>query len=290
MPTTLMLMKNPSIKGDVRDMLPPYGLQHYPRTNPTLKYDFHFTKAGEWFYINSFDEGKLRSSEVSQQKKTVEKEKEQWRIIDTTTSEIIETNKPKKKMKKKNNGNAIIPIMVTLGAITIAIVMMAAGFITISNSEIRLRNTITAKQQDNKSELDNMVKKIMQSGQVSQEQAKQVASVVTGYAEARATGGPANQGAGGFINAVAESVPSLPDGFFDVNRNLQNIITSSRDSFTQRQKEILDLKREHDNMITTFPSSLVVGARGKIEVQIVTSARADESFETGQDNDTKLFQ
>jgi hypothetical protein len=68
-----------------------------------------------------------------------------------------------------------------------------------------------------------------------------------------------------------------------------NIIVSQRDGFKFRQKELLDLKREHDNLIDLFPSSLFVGSRGKIDVIIVTSTRTEEAFKSGKDDDTKLF-
>jgi len=36
-------------------------------------------------------------------------------------------------------------------------------------------------------------------------------------------------------------------------------------------------------------TSWFVGGRGKIDVQIVTSTRAEAAFETGKDDDTDLF-
>jgi len=73
--------------------------------------------------------------------------------------------------------------------------------------------------------------------------------------------------------------------------NLQNIIIGSRDSWTMRQKELLDLKREHDNLIDVFPSSVVCGILGreKIDVTIVVSLKAEQDFKSGSDNDIKLF-
>jgi hypothetical protein len=70
--------------------------------------------------------------------------------------------------------------------------------------------------------------------------------------------------------------------------NLMNIITGSRDAFTMRQKELLDLKREHDNLLTTFPANVFLQGRPHIDVMVVTSARATEAFTTGQDNNVSL--
>lgn len=185
------------------------------------------------------------------------------------------SNSPKEKHTMKT------PILAALGFIVITGMGLLAWGVSTSNAEIRLRNLITAKQRDNQSELDNMQKKILQSAEVSSAQMEAIKGIVVGYADARGS-----NASGTFINAVAEAVPNVPVETF---RNLQNIITSSRDAFTQRQKEILDLKREHDDLRTTFPASLICGARPEITVQIVTSSRAEEDFRTGKDDNIKLF-
>ena len=182
-------------------------------------------------------------------------------------------------------------VLIVLGTLFVFAALFFLMKVSYSNNEISLRNQIKAKQTDNKNEYDNVVKKISQSGQVTQEQAKQIANVVVGYANARAgnpTGEAAQKTGSGaaLINAVHEAVPSVPTEVFV---NLQNIIVGSRDAFTMRQKELLDLNRQHDNAIDLFPSSFFVGDRSKIEVQIVTSTRTQNAFDTGTDDDTNVF-
>ena len=156
--------------------------------------------------------------------------------------------------------------------------------ISINNDEVGLRNLIAAKQRDNVSELDNMQKKIEQAAQVAPAQMAALKEVIVGYAAARNGGGDHG---GAFINAVHEAIPNVDQRTF---ANLQNIITGSRDAWTQRQKEILDLKRAHDDLRTMFPSSLICGSRPEIQVQIVTSSRVQADFVKGVDDSTKLFQ
>lgn len=172
-------------------------------------------------------------------------------------------------------------LLAIIGVIVTSIIAMTLWGISISNSEIHLRNLITAKQHDNQSELDNMQKKISQAAQVPPSQMEALKNVVVGYAQAR--GG---NDSGALINAVHEAVPNVDQRTYV---NLQNIVTSSRNAFTQRQKEILDLKRAHDDLRTTFPGSLICGGRSEIEVQIVTSTRSQENFKAGKDDDIKLF-
>ena len=175
----------------------------------------------------------------------------------------------------------LIAVLGLFGALVISVLLLVGIYFSFSNSEVRQRNLIVAKQRDNQSEFDNMTKKISQVAQVSQESMKMIKDIIIGNSQARG-------GSGSLVKLVHEAIPDLNQSS-QVFRDLINIITASRDSFTMRQKEILDLKRVHDNMVDTFPSSLFVGSRGKIEVQIVTSDRAIESFRTGKDNDTQVF-
>jgi hypothetical protein len=169
---------------------------------------------------------------------------------------------------------------VVLVTIVAAIIVAAIMGISYSNEEIQLRNAIVAKQRDNQSELDNLQKKISQSVQVTDLQVKALEDIIIGNANARNTGK-----SGAIATWIQEAVPNVDTRTFE---NLQNIIVGSRDAWTERQKELLDMNRAHDNLITTFPSSLFVGGRGKIDVVIVTSQRAKSDFASGEDNDINL--
>lgn len=170
------------------------------------------------------------------------------------------------------------------GFLLVAALVLTTIFVSTSNREIQLRNTIVNKQTDNKSEFDNMWKKISQVAQVTDAQKKALFEIFTGYAEARGK----HQGGGSLANWLQEAVPNVDTSTFN---NLQNLITGARDRFTMRQKELLDLKREHDNIIDMFPSNIVCSILGrqKIEVTIVTSAKTEEAFVTGKDDDVKVF-
>lgn len=155
-------------------------------------------------------------------------------------------------------------------------------FVTTMNKETRLRNQITAKQTDNTSEYDNLWKKLSQSAQVTDAQKEALREIIVGNAQARKSGG------GSLATMVHEAVPTVDTSTFN---NLLNIVTSSRDAWTMRQKELIDLKREHDNIIDLFPSNIIcmVLGRQKIDIKIVTSSRTGEAFKTGKDDDVDLF-
>lgn len=175
-----------------------------------------------------------------------------------------------------------------IGGISMAILFLFAviiigSVISTSNQEVQLRTTIEAKQRDNHSELDNTLKKISQTAQVTTAQKEALKEIIVGNSEARSTKG------GSLFTSVREAVPNVDTSTFN---NLMNIITSSRDAWTMRQKELLDLSREHTTLLRRFPFGFILSMLGRkeIPVTIVTSTRTEEAFQSGKDDDTKVFQ
>lgn len=155
--------------------------------------------------------------------------------------------------------------------------MMSLGY---HRKENNLRQLIVAKQRDNQNQFDNVWKKISQVAEVTDGQKEALKEIIIGYAQARGTGG------GSIAKAVHEAVPNVDTSTFN---NLQNIIVAARDGFTRNQRELLDLKREHDTVLTDPISGFFVGGKSPIEVTIVTSSRTAQSFESGKDDDVSVF-
>lgn len=156
---------------------------------------------------------------------------------------------------------------------------MSLGY---KNNEVALRTAIVAKQKDNMAELDNMTKKITQVASVSQEQMAYLKDIIVGNAQARAGNG---QG-GTLASWIKEAVPNVDTTTFN---NLQNIIVASRDGWTMRQKELLDLSREHNKLLQSPISGWFLSGGLPIEVTIVTSTRTEKAFQTGKDDDVEIF-
>jgi hypothetical protein len=176
--------------------------------------------------------------------------------------------------------------IIGLGCVAVfflAVFIIIGMVISTSNQEATLRVAIEAKQKDNTSEFDNMFKKISQVAQVSSKQMESLKEIFNGYAQARSTGGD-NQ----VMTWVKESIPNVDTATFN---NLQNIITASRDSWTMRQKELIDLSREHEKLLRLFPSNMILAMLGRksVEIKIVTSGRTEKAFDTGKDDDTNVF-
>ncbi len=181
-------------------------------------------------------------------------------------------------MKKKGT-MVVVAVLVTA---FIATALLAIHVVSVSNAEIRMRNMIAAKQNDNESEYDNMWKKIAQAAKVTDAQKNALLEIFRTHAKAR--GGTAEHGV---VSWLRESVPSVDTTTFN---NLQNIIAAGRDGFTLRQKELLDLKQRHDTLLDSFPSGLYLSmlSRERIDVTIITSSRAKETFKAGTDDNLDI--
>lgn len=179
---------------------------------------------------------------------------------------------------------AAIVSAAVVGIVLIVCIIFASLYFSYNNAETRIRNQINATQVNNKNVYDNAIKTIRQNAEVTTEQAKAVEKILTGYATAR--GGSS----GKVASMLTEAIPDLSTTS-QTFINLQNILTAARGKFEHNQKQLLDLKREHDNCLTVFPSSFFTGLAGKqpIEVTIVTSSRTEAAFETGIDDDVNVF-
>jgi hypothetical protein len=187
-------------------------------------------------------------------------------------------------MNSKTGGAGVVALAIM--AVIVGIVVVIGGWVIgILNQDTSIRVTVEQKQVDTKNQYDNLWKKISQVAQVTDAQKNAIKEILVGYADARSQG---KGGTGSFVNALKEAVPNVDLSTFN---NLQNIITGSRDSFTMRQTELLDLKREHDKLLRTIPSSIVCSIFGRkpIDVVIVTSSKTEKSFETGKDDDVSVF-
>ena len=150
-----------------------------------------------------------------------------------------------------------------------------------SNAEVRLRNQIAAQQRKNEAVFDNTWKIIQQQAGVADHHKDSFREIYSSLMDSRYS-----QSGGEAMRWIQEHNPQFDSSLFS---KLMTSIEAQRTIFTREQNALLDLKREHDNLLQTIPSSLFVGSRSSIDVVIVTSAKTSQSFDSGQDNDVDLF-
>jgi len=186
-------------------------------------------------------------------------------------------------MKK---GLIITGAILAVGALFLIIV--AISTMGVLNTEADRRVLIENKQKDNENEFDNMWKKIAQTAQVPEAQKNALKEIIIGNAQARAQGQGGNGGA--LATWIHEAVPNV-DGISQTYQTLMNIIVSSQDGFTFRQKELLALNTAHNQPFRHVIAGTVLKMFGRTEttVVIVTSTKTENAFKSGKNDDIQVF-
>ncbi len=168
------------------------------------------------------------------------------------------------------------------GSIFALILIVAIIGITYGNKEVRVRNKITAQQEVIEGSFDKMWKIINQKAQVSSEYKDAFREIYKDLIEGRY----GNEKGGSLMKLIVESNPN-----FDVSlyKDLMNSIEAERTSFFIEQKKLIDLGREHMDLLKTAPSSWFVGNRPEIKITIVSSEKTKQIIESGEENDIDLF-
>lgn len=165
-------------------------------------------------------------------------------------------------------------------------VMFGFGVLNFFNTSTTIIASYEAKIDANKADFDNTWKTISQVAQVPDKYKEDFQGVYQAYMEARQGG---NTGEGALLSFLTEAVPQ-----YDAQAlysKVQTVVESKREAWTMRQKELRDLKREHDTLLRTFPGvvyNLFVGHH-ELAAVVITSTKTEKTFETGLDNDTNLF-
>ena len=175
---------------------------------------------------------------------------------------------------------------VTIWSIVAVFIMIAffigQTWISISNSEITLRNSYTAEIDHNKMVKSKTWKVIQQKAGVLDKYAKDFSKVYEGMMSARYAGDDQVM-----FKWIKEANPNFS---VEMYKDLSNAIESQSSEFLQVQTRLRDIKREHDNLRTKFPSSIFVGNRKELEACVIVSSQTTRDFENKIDSDTnKLF-
>ena len=170
-----------------------------------------------------------------------------------------------------------------IGILALGIVFFAST-IGFHNQETGLRSQYEAKIDANRADFDAMWKIISQTAQVPAQYKADFAEVYAGIMEARYP----EEAGGTLMRWIQEQNPQFDSSLY---AKVQTVVESQRTSFANRQKELRDVKREHDNLVRQFPGVVFASFLGRNELDaiVVTSDKTEEAFTTGADNDTYLF-
>ena len=176
----------------------------------------------------------------------------------------------------------MVKVYVSLVVVALFLIFGGVSFMNYSNDEITIRKQVEAQQEKLHVVFDATWKIIQQKADVADQYKEAFANIYP----ALMAGRYGNKRGGALLSFITESNPN-----FDVSlyKDLSNAIEGQRTNFANEQSRLVDMKREHDTLCEVFPGSLFLKSRDDIKIDIVTSAKTEDTFKTGQDNDVSLF-
>ncbi|NQV88770.1 MAG: hypothetical protein HQ488_00405 [Parcubacteria group bacterium] len=173
-------------------------------------------------------------------------------------------------------------LLVALITVAVAAMLIVGMAVSYKNSEVGLRNTAAAQQEKLTVVYDATWKIIQQKAGVSAQYADNFKEIYPALMEGRY----GDSRGGAMMSWITESNPDFDTSLY---ADLMRSIESERTKFAREQSRLIDIKREHDDLRLKIPSSLFVGGKPELEIQLVTSGRTKEVFSTGEENDIDLF-
>lgn len=176
------------------------------------------------------------------------------------------------------NGKIAISVMIFVGAF---VLIGLTSYFSYSNEEIQLRNLVDAQQQTNEAYFDKMWKIISQKAEVSQQYENAFREIYPDLMKGRY-----DNNKGGLMSWIQEHNPNFDTSLF---ASVMTSIEAERTGFFVEQKKLIDLGREHNNLIEVFPSSVFLMNRDVIDLTIIKSEQTEDVFKVGKEELNPLF-
>lgn len=183
-----------------------------------------------------------------------------------------------------NTGTVVALIFgtIVLGSVAIG----GISYVSAYNTGNRLEQNIKATFENNRNILAQYGNKIAEAAQVPAMQRDDLSAVVTAALEGRY----GEDGSRAVFQWIQEQNPQIDS---TVYVQLQRMIEAGRNEFTAAQTKLTDQKRIYETALGSFWQGTWMSVAGypKInldEYKIVSTARADEAFETGVEEPLQL--
>ncbi len=172
--------------------------------------------------------------------------------------------------------------LVILGTFT-AVFAISIGMIglLIINKEIRLRNEAAAQETANQAIFDSMWKNVSQVSNVNDDYKEDFRKSWKDILSAQSFSDRLKL----FNLSINRVNPKFDSA---LSKHLMIVIERYRKDFLKNQKQLIIIKRDHDNLRTTWPGKLFVGNVPELQITIVTSSYSDKVFESKKEDNTSL--
>ena len=173
-------------------------------------------------------------------------------------------------------------ILISVIALIVSVVVIGFGmYVNYNNREVNLRNLAEAQRGNIENVYDKTWKILQQKAQVTDEYKEAFREIYPQLIEGRYS-----QGDGSLMKWIQESNPNFDTSLY---KDLMNSIEVERTYFASEQKKMLDIIRQHNTLRQSIPSGWFVGSRPQIEYTVISSSKAKNVMEVGEDNDIDLF-
>jgi hypothetical protein len=180
-------------------------------------------------------------------------------------------------------------IAVALGMLALfgtIIAICIVSYISAHNTGNRLENQVKATYTNNQNILAQYSNKIAEAAQIPAMQKDDLKEVVTEALSARY----GEDGSKALFQFIQEQNPQIDSAVYT---KLQQMIEAGRKDFERAQTALIDQKRVYETKLGSFWGGMWMRMAGYPkadldEYKIVTNARTDDAFESGQEEAIKL--
>ncbi len=163
----------------------------------------------------------------------------------------------------------------------VLVVVLVAMYFSYNNREIALRKEAEAQEGKIESVHDTMWKTLKQEAGVTDQYRKTFEELYPKLIAGRYS----NEG-GELMKMITESNPDFDTRLYD---KLMQSIEAQRAYFASAQQRMLDILRERETLIESYPSRWFVSNTQKIEYEVISSTTSKETMQSRIDDDIELF-
>lgn len=176
--------------------------------------------------------------------------------------------------------------LVIWGTVFALLIFIGGCVVSKSNQDNRLRNQFNQKITERTAFYDKMWKTLSQKSQIALRNdtsfRENINIIMAGRRDAQNV----------VFKWITETNPNA--NYAEVSalyQDLSRAVEAQREGFFTQEKVIQDIKLQHDNLLTTFPGSLILSILGRkhLVYKPITSDRTDNVISTGKDNNVDVF-
>ena len=173
------------------------------------------------------------------------------------------------------------PTLLVIIIITVLVVALVAMYFSYNNKEIALRKEAEAQKGKIESVHDKMWKVIKQKANVTEQYREMFEKVYPDIIAGRYSGEGAMA-----IKWIQEANPEIDASLY---KDVMQAIEIQREHLHTAQTRMLDVIREREALIESYPSRWFISNKSKIEYEVISSTRSKTVMETGLDDEVEIF-